>query len=56
MLYSEKLFGNVELLLLGDLNLKSLNEFSSQIIKKLFYGWHGLLVIMSIIDINIYLI
>ena len=43
----------MELLLLGNLNLKSLNEFSSQIIKKPFYGWHELPVIMSNKDINI---
>jgi len=48
-----KEFENVKLLFLGQLNLKSLNEFSSQIIKKPFVDWHKLPEIISNIDINI---
>lgn len=46
-------FENMKLLLLNQLNLKSLNKFSSQIIKKPFVDWHELTEIMSNIDKNI---
>ena len=44
-----KEFENVKLLFLGQLNLKSLNEFSSKLIKKPFVDWHELAPIENII-------